>query len=46
MVAVDKAEADFQERVAQMKTWFDKAWEHLRASQVQLSERQRDLLFK
>ena len=46
MAAVDKAEADFQERVAQMKTWFDEAWEDLRASQIQLSERQRDLLFK
>ena len=46
MVAMDKAEADFQERVAQMKTWFDEAREDLRASQVQLSERQQDLLFK
>ena len=46
MAAVDKAEADFQERVAQMKTWFDEAWEDLRASQIQLSERHQDLLLK
>ena len=46
MAAVDKAEADFQERVAQTKIWFDEAREDLKASQIQLSERQRDLLLK
>ena len=46
MAVVDKDEADFQERIAQMKVWFDEAQEDLRASQIQLSKRQRDLLLK
>ena len=46
MVVVDKVEADFQERVAYMKVWFDEAQEDLKASQIQPSECQRELLLK
>lgn len=46
MAAVDKAEADFQERVAQMQVWFAEARQDLKATHDQLDERQRELLLK
>nr|XP_020168549.2 leucine zipper transcription factor-like protein 1 [Aegilops tauschii subsp. strangulata] len=46
MAVVDKAEADFKERIAQMKVWFAEAREDLKANQIQLDERQRELLQK
>ena len=39
MAAVNKAEADFQELVAQMQTWFTEAQQDLKVTQDQLSER-------
>nr|XP_020194970.1 tol-Pal system protein TolA-like [Aegilops tauschii subsp. strangulata] len=44
--AVDKAEADFQERIAQMQVRFDKARQELKDTEDQLDERKRELLLK
>nr|XP_040258271.1 uncharacterized protein LOC109754103 [Aegilops tauschii subsp. strangulata] len=46
MAAVDKAEADFEERIAQTQVWFGEAREELRAAQGELDERKRDLILK
>ena len=46
MAAVDKAEADFKERVAQTQVWFAEAKEDLKATKIQLGERQRELLLR
>ena len=46
MAAMNKEEADFKERVAQMQVWFAEDWEDLKATQIQLDERQRELLLK
>nr|XP_020188330.1 uncharacterized protein LOC109774021 [Aegilops tauschii subsp. strangulata] len=43
---LDKAEAYFQERIAQMQVWFPEARQDLRATRDQLDERQRELLLK
>nr|XP_020201078.1 tropomyosin A-like [Aegilops tauschii subsp. strangulata] len=44
--AVDRAEADFQERVAQMQVWFGEPRQELKDAQDQLDERKRELLLK
>nr|XP_040243972.1 leucine zipper putative tumor suppressor 2-like [Aegilops tauschii subsp. strangulata] len=46
MAAVDKAESDFQERVAQTQVWFGEAREELRTAQGELDERKRELILK
>ena len=46
MAAMDKAEADFQERVTQMRGWFFEARQDLRAAQDQLDECWSELLLK
>nr|XP_020159461.1 paramyosin-like [Aegilops tauschii subsp. strangulata] len=46
MVAVDKAEPDFQERIAQTQVWFGEARQELRVAQDQLDERKREHLLK
>ena len=46
MAVVDKAQVDFKERIAQMQVWFAEAWEDLKATQIQLDERQQELLLK
>ena len=38
MAAVDKAEADFHERVAQTQVWFGEARQELRTAQDELDE--------
>ena len=43
---MDKAEADFQERVAQMQVWFGEARQELKDALDQLDERKRGLLLK
>nr|XP_020149800.1 cytospin-A-like [Aegilops tauschii subsp. strangulata] len=43
---VDKAEADFQERVAQTQFWFGEARQELKNAQDQLDEHKRELLLK
>ena len=44
--AVDKAEADFEERVAQTQVWFGEAREELQTAQGELDERKRELILK
>ena len=44
--AVDKAEADFLERVAQTQVWFSEARQELRTNQDELDEHKRELLLK
>nr|XP_020186347.1 autophagy-related protein 23-like [Aegilops tauschii subsp. strangulata] len=44
--AVDKAEADFQERVTQMQVWFGEARQELKGAQDQLDKSKRELLLK
>ena len=46
MAAVDKVEADFEERVAQTQVWFGEARDELRAAQGELEERKRELILK
>nr|XP_020179083.1 uncharacterized protein LOC109764702 [Aegilops tauschii subsp. strangulata] len=46
MAAVDKVEADFEERVAQTQVWFSEAWDELRAAQGELDERKREPILK
>nr|XP_040245391.1 tropomyosin-2-like [Aegilops tauschii subsp. strangulata] len=46
MAAVDKAEVDFEECVAQMQVWFGEAREELRTAQGELEERKRELILK
>nr|XP_020184668.1 lamin-C-like [Aegilops tauschii subsp. strangulata] len=46
MAAVDKAEADFEERVTQMQVWFGEARDELRAAQGELEESKRELILK
>lgn len=46
MAAVDKAGADFEERVAQTQVWFGEAWDELRATQGELDECKRELILK
>nr|XP_020178007.1 tol-Pal system protein TolA-like [Aegilops tauschii subsp. strangulata] len=46
MAAVDKAEADFEERIAQTHVLFGKAREELRTAQGELDERKRELILK
>ena len=43
---VDKAEADFEARVAQTQVWFGEAQDELRAAQGELDERKRELILK
>nr|XP_020158140.1 myosin heavy chain, clone 203-like [Aegilops tauschii subsp. strangulata] len=46
LAAVDKAEADLEERVAQTQAWFCEAQEGLKAAQDELAERKRELILK
>ena len=46
MAAVDKAEADFEERIAQTQVCFGEARDELRAAQGELDERKRELILK
>nr|XP_020200922.1 uncharacterized protein LOC109786771 [Aegilops tauschii subsp. strangulata] len=46
MAAAVKAEADFEERVAQTHVWFGEARDELRAAQGELDERKRELILK
>ena len=43
---MDKAEANFRERVAQIQVWFGEARQELKAAQEKLDERKRELLLK
>ena len=44
MVAVDKAEADLEERVAETQAWFHMAHEELKAAQDLLAEHKQELI--
>nr|XP_020192007.1 cingulin-like protein 1 [Aegilops tauschii subsp. strangulata] len=46
MAAVDKAEVDFEERIAQTQVWFGESRKELRAAQGELEERKRELILK
>nr|XP_020149133.1 cingulin-like protein 1 [Aegilops tauschii subsp. strangulata] len=46
MAAVDKAEANFEARVAQTQVWFGEALDELKAAQGELDERKRELILK
>ena len=46
MAAVDKAEADLEERVAETQAWFCQAHKDLKAAQDALAERDLALVMK
>nr|XP_020149807.1 cingulin-like [Aegilops tauschii subsp. strangulata] len=46
MAAVDKAEADLDERIAQAQVWFGEARDELKPAQGELDERKRELILK
>ena len=46
MAAVEKAEADLEERVAEARAWFRQACDEFKAAQDQLAERKLELVMK